>query len=209
MQMILVRHGETQWNAGEIFRGRADVPLNETGLAQAALLADYLAGYEMEAVYTSPLQRACKTAEIVASRQGLAVRLEPGLLDLDFGEWEGKPVSIVQEGYPELWQMWSTAPEKIRFPAGGGLEEVRQRAVQTVNDVIARHGGTVVLVSHRVVLKVLMCHLLGLDNSHFWNIRLDTCGLTTFVYDNGRFILTGHNNTSFLESLKQGKAGDF
>ena len=209
MQLILVRHGETQWNAEEIFRGRADIPLSETGLRQAELLADYLADMEIEAVYSSPLQRAYKTAEAIASRHGITVRLEPGLLDLDFGEWEGKTWQRVQEEYQELAGQWLAAPEKIRFPAGEGLDDVKQRAVQVVNNAIAIHRGTVVLVSHRVVLKVLICYLLGLDNSHFWNIRLDTCGMTTFLFENGRFILTAHNNTSFLERMKNGKARDF
>ena len=209
MQILLVRHGETQWNAGAIFRGRADIPLNETGLQQAAFLAGYLSNYKIEAIYSSPLQRARKTAEIIASRHSLGVRLEPGLLDLDFGEWEGKLLQQVQEEYGELFVQWSTAPEKMIFPAGEGLEEVKQRAVRVVNEVIARHQRTMVLLSHRVVLKVLICHLLGLDNSHFWNIRLDTCGMTTFDYEDGRFILTGHNNTSFLEPLKKEKMRDF
>jgi len=78
-----------------------------------------------------------------------------------------------------------------------------------VSDVIARHKGTVVLVSHRVVNKVLICALLGLDDSHFWNIRQDMCGTTTFIYEDGRFVLTEHNNTAYLQPLKQAPLGDF
>jgi len=72
-----------------------------------------------------------------------------------------------------------------------------------------KHQGTVVLVTHRVVTKVLICALLGLDDSHFWNIEQSTCGITTFNYRNGQFILTEHNNTSFLKPLSQKKLADF
>jgi broad specificity phosphatase PhoE len=78
-----------------------------------------------------------------------------------------------------------------------------------VNGVIAKHSGGVVLVSHRVVNKVLICALLGLDNSHFWNIKQDTCAITVFSYENGRFVLTRHNDTSYLKPLKSAELGDF
>lgn len=208
-QIVLVRHGETEWNAGEIFRGKADVCLNDAGLRQAELVAEYLAEFRIEAVYSSPLLRALKTAEAIASRQGLEVRIEPGLTDLGFGEWEGKPLQRVKEEYPELYAQWVEHPEKAAMPGGESLEEVKCRVVKVVGEVIAWHGGMVALVSHRVVHKVLICHLLGLDNSHFWNIKLDTCGITTFNYEDGRFILSEHNNTSFLKPLKKGKLRDF
>ena len=75
--------------------------------------------------------------------------------------------------------------------------------------VIARDAKTVVLVSHRVVNKVLICALLGLDNSHFWNIKLDTCGITIFTYGDKQFILTKHNDTSYLKPLHKTPLGDF
>jgi broad specificity phosphatase PhoE len=78
-----------------------------------------------------------------------------------------------------------------------------------INQVIIKHEGTVALVSHRVVGKVLICALLGLDNSHFWNIRLDTCGITTFLYEKNRFTLAQHNDTSFLRPLGKAALGDF
>jgi len=75
--------------------------------------------------------------------------------------------------------------------------------------IIPKYEGSVVLVSHRVVNKVLICALLGLDNSHFWNVRQDTCGITIFTYENGRFILTRHNDTSFLRRLSKAALSDF
>jgi probable phosphoglycerate mutase len=95
------------------------------------------------------------------------------------------------------------------MPDGESLDDVRKRVLGAVDEVTARHQGTVILVAHRVVNKVLICALLGLDNSHFWDIRQDTCGITAFVYENGRFTLTEHNNTSYLRSIQKSGLGDF
>jgi broad specificity phosphatase PhoE len=209
MEIILIRHGETAWNAEEIFRGRVDVELNETGIRQAQLLAGHLADVPIEAVLSSPMKRALKTAETVAGYHSLEVKIAPGLIDLDFGEWQGLPHLEVKNKYKELYQEWVSNPGSVVMPGGESLDDVRKRATVVVDEVVAAYEGTVVLVSHRVVSKVLICALLGLDNSHFWNIRQDTCGITTFSYENGRFILARHNDTSFLKTLRTGSLSDF
>ena len=208
-EIILARHGETEWNVEEIFRGRIDVELNETGRKQAKLLAEYLSSSKIEAVYSSPLKRALKTAETIASYHKLEVIITPGLIDLDFGKWQGLPNHEVKDKYKALYTEWISRPEKVKFPAGESLNDGRKRAISVVDEVIAKYEGTVILVSHRVVNKVLICALLGLDNSHFWNIRQDTCGITTFTYENERFILAKHNDTSFLKSIQKTPLGDF
>jgi len=208
-QIILVRHGETEWNVGNIFRGRADVELNQTGIKQAEFLGEYLTDLEVDAIYSSPLKRALKTAEMIAGYHNLDIEITDALIDLDFGEWQGLPREEVQDKYKDLYAQWINSPEQAKMPSGEGLGDVRERAVGLVNDVVTRYKGTVVLASHRVVNKVLICALLGLDNSHFWDIKLDTCGITTFDYENGRFILVEHNNTSFLKPLQIVPLSDF
>lgn len=208
-EIMLVRHGETAWNAEEIFRGRIDIELSETGLRQAELLAGYLRDSKIEAVYSSPLKRAQRTAQTIGDSHGLEVIVTPRLLDLDFSEWQGQSVTEVRGKYPELYEEWLSSPHKFRIPAGESLDEVRERAELVIDEVIASRRSVVVLVSHRVVNKVLICALLGLDNSHFWNIRQDTCAITTFSHREGRFILTGHNDTSFLRPLAESPLADF
>ncbi len=208
-QIILARHGETEWNVAETFRGRIDVGLNETGIKQAELLAKYLSNVKIDAIYSSPLKRALATAERIANYHRLEVRIVPGLIDFDYGEWQGLSHQSVKERYRELYAEWDSYPHRVNIPGGESLEEVRKRAVQVVVEVMARQQGTVVLVSHRVVNKVLICALLGLDDSHFWNIRQDTGGITIFSYENERFILLRHNDTSFLEPLGKAPLGDF
>jgi len=208
-EIILVRHGETEWNVEEVFRGRIDVELNETGVRQAELLAEYLRDVNIEAVYASPLKRALRTAEMIAGSHQLEVEIAPGLIDFNFGKWQGLPHQEVKDRYQELYTEWVNHPENVKMPAGESLNDVRKRAVSVIDEVIVKHQGTVVLVAHRVVNKVLICALLGLDNSHFWNIRQDTCGITTFSWGNGRFILTRHNDTSYLKSLPKTRLADF
>ncbi len=209
MELILVRHGETAWNVEQVFRGTVDVELNETGIRQARLLAEYLKDRPISAVYSSPLQRAVKTAEEIANQLRQDVKIVRGLIDIDFGSWNGLSVHEVEEKYPDLFKEWMESPEKVEFPYGESLEAVGRRAKELIDSIVYMDSGTVVAVSHRVVLKVIICALMGLDNSHFWNIRLDNCGITVFNYENGKYTLIEHNNTSFLKPLGEGKLADF
>ena len=209
IEIILVRHGETEWNVAGIFRGRIDVALNETGMKQAELLASYLSQLKVAAVYSSSLKRARMTAEVIARYHKLDVKVAPGLMDFNFGNWQGLPHQEVRDRYTELYAEWIRNPHRVKIAAGESLGDVRQRAVAVVDEVIAKYEGTAVLVSHRVVNKVLICALLGLDDSHFWSIKLDTCGMTTFIHENGRFILTKHNDTSCLKPLAKVPLSDF
>ena len=197
-KIILIRHGDTDWNVDEIFRGRVDIKLNEVGAKQAELLARHLADEEMVAIYSSPLKRALETAEVIAVPHHINVVSAPELADFDYGEWQGLSHHMVKEQYQALYAKWLKDPHLVRVPKGESLDDVKKRVTSLVEQVVAQYEGTVALISHRVVGKVLICALLGLDSSHFWNIRLDTCGLTTFTYESNRFVLTKHNETSFL-----------
>jgi broad specificity phosphatase PhoE len=208
-EIILARHGETEWNVQEVFRGRIDVELNQTGIKQAELLAEHLSHLKLDAVYSSPLKRALKTAEIIARDHKLEVEIAPALIDCDFGQWQGLRLQEVKEKYKELYAEWANSPHLVKIPDGESLNDVRERALGVVNEAVAKHKGAIVLVSHRVVNKVLICALLGLDNSHFWNIRQDNCATTIFTYENGRFILAKHNDTSYLRPLTKAPLRDF
>ena len=208
-EIIIARHGQTEWNVGEVFRGRVDVELDETGLKQAELLAEYLSDRKIDAVYSSPLKRSLKTAAAIAGRHNLEVEITSGLIDFNYGEWQGLSHQEVKDKYKELYKEWTENPQLVITPGGESLKDVSKRAAGVVDEVITRYDGTVVLVAHRVVNKVLICSLLGLDNSHFWDIRQDTCGMTIFAYEKGRFVLTEHNNTSYLKSIRKESLSDF
>lgn len=208
-ELLLIRHGETEWNAGEIFRGRADIDLNENGILQAKLLAGYLSNRKLEAVYSSPLIRAVRTAGGIITFRKLDIRIEPGLTDLHYGEWQGMAGKQVKEIYRSLYSAWEKTPHQVTMPGGESLDDVKKRSGEVIKRILRHHSGTVAVVSHRVVLKVIICSLLGLDNEHFWNIRMDTCGITTFTCEKGNAILTSHNDISFLDAVTREKLADF
>jgi broad specificity phosphatase PhoE len=210
LEIILVRHGETEYNAFETFRGRADIPLNETGLKQAKLLGEYLAAEKIKVVYSSPLQRAARTAEAIAAPQKLKVKLVENLNDIDCGEWQGLTLKEVRERYPDVYQDWLDTPEQVRIPGGERLEDVRCRALPFIQDAVTRcREGKIVLVSHRAVNKVLICGLLALDNSFFWSFKLDTGAVTRLSFNGSRTALISHNDTSFLKPLRLPTRQDF
>jgi broad specificity phosphatase PhoE len=206
---MLIRHGDTDWNVEEIFRGRTDIELNETGIKQAEILAKYLEDVPIETVYSSPLKRALKTAKLIADPHNTDVTPYEELIDFGYGEWQGLSHDTVKEKYPTLYAEWLNNPHLVKVPKGETLDDVKERVLRLIDWITTTHEGTVVLVSHRVVGKVLICALLGLDNSHFWNIRLDTCGITTFNYEKGSFVLASHNDTSFLKPLGETVLSDF
>jgi len=204
-RIILVRHGQTAWNVGassaegERFRGRIDLPLNERGRAQALALAERLADEPIAAIYASPLQRAMETAEPSARRLSLTVQPLEGIMDIHYGDWQEHSHSEVARLYPALYRQWLQEPHLVQIPGGESLEEVRDRAMAALHQVMARHQDQTVLVAaHQVVNKVLVCAMLGLDNSHFWRIRQDNGCLNIFDYQEGFFIAILINDTCHL-----------
>lgn len=201
--IYLVRHGQTAWNREEIFRGRSDVPLDETGLKQAELAGLYFKELKLDAIYSSPLSRAWQTAERIAAPHGLRVQPLQGIIDMSFGQWEGHPHEEIKRMDPETYRLWREEPHRAKLPGGETLDEVRERAMAALEEVIRIHPeGTIVLVSHRVVNKVLLCGILGLDNSHFWQIIQDTTAINLIRYQRGRYFLALMNETCHLKPLK-------
>ena len=201
LEILIIRHGETAWNTADRFRGRVPVELSSKGLAQVESLAEHLSRKEISAIYCSPLRRAVQTAEAIAQRRQTAIRPTEKLNDMDFGEWEGLTRDEVKARYADIYATWLEKPDQAQIPGAESLDSIRKRAMSALDEIMEQHkSGTVALVTHRAVTKVLICALLDLDNSHFWNIDHDTCGVTTFIYNNRCYILTHHNDTWFLPS---------
>ncbi len=199
MDIYIVRHGQTALNVNDIIRGRIPIELDETGQRQASRLGKYLASLEIEALYAGPLNRTMATARAIAGHHpGLVVQTSEGLNDLDFGEWERRSRDEVRRLYPEAYIAWLEHPEQLRIPGGESLAEARDRALGTVNEIVSRHSGNIVLVTHRAMIHVLCCALLGLDNSHFWSFQIDPASVTVFSHGQGRFVLKRLNDTCHL-----------
>jgi broad specificity phosphatase PhoE len=199
----LVRHGQTAWNKEEIFRGRTDVPLNETGLREAQLAGEYFREMEIHAIYSSPLLRAWETAQKIAGVQRLEVRSLQGIIDMCFGEWEGQSLKDVQEKDGQRFQQWENEPHLVKIPGGETLDEVRDRAMAVLEETIQSHSGkTLLFVSHRVVNKVILCSILGLDNSHFWQIGQESTAINLIQHREGKYVLSLLNEACHLKRLQ-------
>ena len=202
--IYLVRHGQTAWNREEIFRGRTDVPLDETGLKQAELAGEYLKEVKIDAIYSSPLSRALETAEKIARFHNLKVQPLEGIIDMSFGNWEGHAHQEIKKNDSETYRRWREEPHLVRLPGGESLDDVRVRSMAALEEVIRKHPGkALIIVSHRVVNKVLICGILGLDDSHFWQISQDPTAINLIQYRNGKYILSLMNETCHLKPLKE------
>ena len=199
-RIILVRHGQTEWNRVERFRGHADVPLNETGLAQAKETGKRIAaGWNPIAVYSSPLARAVRTAEIIAGHHGLSVQIHPELTDIDYGQWQGLTPDEVREQWPELINAWYNKPASAQIPGGETLAELRSRARAVIDELAARHSSqTIVVVGHTVINRIILLSVLGLGNDRFWRLRQDTCAINCFETEGGDFTLVSLNDICHL-----------
>ncbi len=206
-RIILLRHGQTEWNvgagSGERFRGRVDLSLDDTGLTQAQAVAERLADHPIAAVYSSPLKRAMGTARPTAQLLGLSVQPLPGIIDVNYGDWQGLSHAEVSQAHPDLYSRWLETPQRVKFPHGESLRQVRLRGMAALKEITARHEGqTVLLVAHQVVNKVLICTMLGLDNSHFWRIRQDNACINVFEHQDGIFTAVLINDTCHLHQTR-------
>ena len=204
-RIYLVRHGTTEWNKGEIFRGQVDCRLNETGRAEARALALSFQDVPIDGICSSPLARAMETAQPIARIKGLSVTPHPAFIDLHFGEWQGLPLASVQEKYSTLYRIWREKPEEIAFPGGESLAAVTARAWEGLQRLVQENRGrTVMIVTHRVITKILICALLGLNNSHFWRIQQGTTAVNCFDYTGKAYNAVFINDTCHLKSLPAG-----
>ncbi|MBN1538471.1 MAG: histidine phosphatase family protein [Anaerolineales bacterium] len=199
-KIILVRHGQTEWNRNERFRGRADIPLNQTGLQQAEATGAWIAArWKPVAIYASPLSRAMQTAEAAARHFQLSVQPLPGIIDIDYGEWQGLSPDEARQRWPEQISHWYHAPEKAIIPGGETLQDLRSRLMETLKQVCNQYPhDTIMLVGHTVVNRIMLLGILGLGNDRFWRIKQDTCAINIIEWDGSDFTLASLNDTCHL-----------
>jgi broad specificity phosphatase PhoE len=207
-RLLLVRHGQTEWNREERFRGRADVPLNDTGLAQAAAVGRRVAAeWKPVAVYASPLSRAMQTGAAIAEPFGLAVEPLPGLIDIDYGQWQGLSPDEVKARWPELLDDWYHKPHRAYIPGGEMLADLDVRGMAAVRQLAAQHAGqAIALVGHTVINRVILLGVLGLGLHRFWHIRQDTAAINIIEAEGDDFVLGSLNDTAHLSDLSQASA---
>ena len=156
--ILLARHGETNDNREPIrVQGFRDTPLNDTGRRQAAVLAERVADMGIASMWASDLSRARETAEIVAARIGLDVRLDARLREANRGRWEGYRFVDIARSDPAGYAAWLRAGEEFRFPGGESLREQQDRVAATLDDVRATRKLPALVVCHGGSIRVMMC----------------------------------------------------
>ena len=184
LQLIVVRHGETDWTRDGRDAGAHDVGLNPLGLRQCEATADTLAATKPSAVYASPLERARTSAEIIAKPHRLSVTIEPGFREMSFGEWEGCLRADIAASFPDLYGVWWSTPQLARLPGGETLPEVAARVGTALDALRARHEGErVFLVTHGIVIRLLVLGALGLGPERLWSLEASPAGITELEFE--------------------------
>ena len=170
-KIILIRHGQSVWNSdskNDRFNGHTDIPLTAYGLKQAEKMGIYLKKQNVTAIYCSPLQRAVVTARIIGQNLGLIPQVIEELIEMDFGAWEGLTLPEIENQYRELFLRWLEDPASISPPNGESGYKVLSRIMPIFLTLEERHkGNTIVVVAHKVVNRVALCHWLGLPIASF------------------------------------------
>jgi phosphoserine phosphatase len=178
LEIVLVRHGATDWNLQGRCQGSSDRALCEAGERQAREIAASLSGEKLTAIYSSGLIRARHTAQLIGQPHSLPVLIENDIRELDHGALEGLTFEEIKEQYPEFIQGWRTEPAELQVPGGERLIDVQQRAWVGLNRIAARHSenDVVVVVSHNFPILGIICHITGTPMNSYRKFRLEPCG---------------------------------
>ena len=203
MRLIMIRHGETDWNAALRYQGHGGVPLNENGREQARRAGARLARYKIAALYTSDIARAAETAELVGAAIGLTPQPMPELREIDVGRWEGLTPEELYRRFPEHMEAFNRDPARTVRLGGESYAQLQQRALVALQKIQAAHPGgeIVVAASHGGTIRALLCHIIGLDLAHFGRLWLDNGSLTELRYGAHGWRLVRLNDAAHLEGM--------
>ena len=205
IRIILLRHGETTWNIEGRYQGQEDTPLSPRGLEQGKKAALALKNIPSDRAISSPLSRSFETCRMAADYHHLTVMKDGRLIEISHGLWEGIHADEIEARYPKEFRLWHTHPEQVQMPEGENLEDVRKRAREAFDEYAAKYDGETVLVAaHDAVNKAIICDLLGLDMSHFWQIKQDNACINVLECDKGIWRLVTLNSTAHLGYLVSG-----
>lgn len=207
VRLLLVRHGETEWNRMSRFQGVKDIPLNENGRKQAEKASEFLKDVTIDFAVTSPLSRPKETAEIILKHHPhVNLTMKKDLEEISHGLWEGKLESEIEAEFPGLLAQWKTKPETVQMPEGENLQQVWERAINAWHEIVKENleegkMKTGLVTAHDAINKVIICYLLGLKPANFWNIKQGNGAVTVVDYPRGlegKAILQAINLTNHL-----------
>ena len=196
-RIYLIRHGETEWNKEGRLQGTSNVLLSPEGIRQAKLLAQHTPFHSVDAIYSSDLSRAVKTAEILAEKFSLPVVEERGFRETDFGEWEGRLLGELSgvEGFENFF----TRPDKVHPPNGETFLESQARVMTALEEIVADSDGqSIIVVSHGSVIRLILCAALGVSIRKMWAIAQFNTSVNILRVDDGNAVVELINSTAHL-----------
>jgi broad specificity phosphatase PhoE len=182
---FLARHGETEWHSDHRYAGVSDVGLTRHGLGQAAALGAWAVDARLDAIVASPLTRARRSAAPSVETTGLPLRIDPRLIEIDFGVAEGLTPAQIAERYPAAWAAFREAPASNAFPNGESGRAGIARAIPALDELVAEFpDGRVLIVAHATLIRLVLCELAGIDPDSYRDLLpvLGNCTITTFAY---------------------------
>jgi broad specificity phosphatase PhoE len=180
--VLLIRHPESDWNQRGIYQGQKDIPLSPLGHLQAQLVAARLRGERLAGIVCSPLQRARSLAHAIAHHHALHPNPDHRLTEISHGEWEGLSRDEVRARFPDQYRAWLERPHAVSFPGGESLDDVHERSVPPIVDLLARpEGGTWVVVTHDTVARLVLAAARQEPVVGFSSVTVENAGITTLV----------------------------
>lgn len=199
-RVYLIRHGETIWNLEGRFQGHTDIELSNKGFWQAKLISRRLQNAPLSAVYSSTLNRAYLTAKIIAGYHNLPVIKVPQLIEMCYGDWEGKMLSEINKKYGEQFPRWLNNPTLFQIPQGETIQSLQKRAVEAVNRIVEKHPREhVVVVAHGITIRTILSSVLNLPLTQISRFRQDNAALNIVEYSKDNGIIVVLNDTSHLK----------
>lgn len=200
MKLLLVRHGQTDWNRDSILQGHTDLALNRTGVAQVESLRSFIDTQKVDAVYSSDLARAMQTAGILLNGRKDMIQGRDLLREIDFGDLEGMTFNDISSTYPDL----SYTEFSFSKFNGESLEHLGERVKSFADEIRTKHidSDTLLITAHGGTLRVLLCILLGIDVTHWWQFKMDLASLTVTQSEAGMSAITMLNYTNYTEETE-------
>lgn len=166
--ILLVRHGETEWTADDRFNGRTDIPLSERGRIQAHNLGLALRHDDIAVCFVTPLQRSQETARLALEGRNIGLIINPNLIEVDFGNWEGLSRQQIKSQFSREWERWSADPAGNAPLHGESGYQVAARVIPALNEIVSQYTGkTILIIAHNTVNRIILAHVLGLPLSEF------------------------------------------
>ncbi|MBM3124631.1 MAG: alpha-ribazole phosphatase [Chloroflexi bacterium] len=200
MRLILVRHGQTDYNLNRRFQGQREVPLNPTGMDQAERLASRFASLKVDALCSSDLRRCIQTAEVIAKRVNLPVLPDARWRELSFGDWEGMTHAEIQAAAPQWLIRWEADPAGVSPPNGETVTQLAGRAASALDELRRQHAGqTVLLITHGGVIRAVLCHVLGIDLNRHWQFEVGSASVSEISFYGDGAVIQLFNDASHLQ----------